>query len=207
MGRDPAPITAPSTPTPFSRPGYLLPISPTHCRAWDLLPPTGRPLPPPGWPLPPPGSARQWWRWGRRGPSVALRSQVGSPLLFPHWKAEAPRPDHPHPVDPRFALPTGLETRARLASMCRRPPGWPWAHKRAHAARTLGLQASLFRAQRLGDPPARGRALPALPAQAGRRRAKGELGLPPPHPTPPVAPARPYGSAHLLPAPSLHLSH
>ena len=69
-GREPAPIRAPSTLTPFSWPGYLLPISPTCCRAWDLPPATRRPLPPPG-------SAQ---REGR-GPGLALRSLVGIPFL------------------------------------------------------------------------------------------------------------------------------
>lgn len=76
---------------------------------------------------------------------------------------------------PRPALPTGLETRARLASTCRRPPGRPWAHRRAHAARTHRPRASLpvpDAQAGADDPPARGRALPALPARAARRRAE-----------------------------------
>lgn len=173
-GREPAPIRAPSTLTPFSRPGYLLPISPTCCRAWDLPPPTRRPLPPPG-------SAQ---REGR-GPGLALRSLVGIPFLSsPQLESRgsearpstsrrpAPRLTH----RPRDARQAGIHVPppARLALRAQ-------ARTRAHA---LAPRLALRSPRPTPRQSARQRPGPARAARPSREEAcRGELGLPSPHPS------------------------
>lgn len=153
-GREPVPITAPTTPAPFSRPGYLRPSSP---RPLPSLGPSASSWETPSLSRVSSGSGQE----ARCGPE-----KPGGQSPPPQSPAPKPRLGGPAIRTPRPALPTGLETRARLASTCRRPPGRPWAHRRAHAARTHRPRASLP----APEPDAQ-RAQSIRPPEAGRRRA------------------------------------
>lgn len=178
-GREHAPITASSIPTPFSRPGYLLPISPTRCRAWDLPPPTGRSLSPPG-------SGRRGGGGG--GPGLALRSQVGSPFLSSHpleSRGCEARPSTPRGPAPRL---THRPADARQAGIHVPPPARLALGARARTRRThTRAPGSAPRSPRpTPRRSARQRPGPARAARPSREEAcQGRAGSPP-HPNPPI---------------------
>lgn len=142
---------------------------PTCCRAWDLLPPTRRPLPPPG-------SAQRegrgpglvleaWWVSFLSSPPLESRGSEARPSTS---RRPAPRLTH----RPRDARQAGIHVPppARLALR---------AQARTHA-HTLGLRASLSapNAQAIRTPEAG--PCPRCPPQAGRRHAEGGWTLTPP---------------------------